>query len=281
MAVTILTDSTSDISPQEAARRGLKMVSLRVAFGDTVYRDNVDITHEEFYEKLTQSVALPTTSQPTPEDFLSHFEEARDKGDQLVCLLLSGRLSGTVQSALIAKDLCGYDDIYVVDSLQAVIGLRALVDLACILRDEGRSAAEIAAELESARQRMRMFAVVDTLEYLHKGGRLPAAAAVAGTLLKVKPLITLQDGSLSVIGKAMGSKAALKQLTETLGDELNADPRLPIYFGYTCTHDICDRFRALVEEKYHPDRTEIHSVGAVIGTHLGPGASVVGFLEQA
>jgi len=206
MAVTILTDSTSDISPQEAARRGLKMVSLRVAFGDTVYRDNVDITHEEFYEKLTQSVALPTTSQPTPEDFLSHFEEARDKGDQLVCLLLSGRLSGTVQSALIAKDLCGYDDIYVVDSLQAVIGLRALVDLACILRDEGRSAAEIAAELESARQRMRMFAVVDTLEYLHKGGRLPAAAAVAGTLLKVKPLITLQDGSLSVIGKAMGSK---------------------------------------------------------------------------
>ena len=138
MAIKILTDSTSDIMPQEARERGLALVPLRVAFGEELFRDNMDITHQEFYAKLAQSEALPTTSQPTPDDFLPFFEAARDNGDQLICILLSGGLSGTVQSATIAKDIADYDGIYVVDSCQAVIGLRLLVDLACVLREEGK-----------------------------------------------------------------------------------------------------------------------------------------------
>lgn len=281
MAITILTDSTSDILPEEAARRGIGMVSLKVAFGEDIYRDNLDITHGAFYEKLAQAKNLPTTSQPTPDDFLPFFEQARDKGDQVICILLAGKLSGTVQSALIAKDLCGYKEIYVVDSTQAVIGLRALVDLACLLKEEGQTAQEIVTELESARERIRLYAMVDTLEYLHKGGRLSASAAVAGTLLKVKPLLTLKDGELSVLGKAMGVKDAMKRLLSMVGDQPNNDPRLPVYFGYTKSEANCAQLLAQAQEKYRFPRTETHSVGAVIGAHVGPGAIVVAYLEKS
>ena len=167
-----------------------------------------------------------------------------------------------------------------VDSLQAVIGLRLLVDLACILREEGKSAPEIVAELESARERVRLYAMVDTLEYLHKGGRLSSASAVAGTLLKVKPIISL-NSTLSVVGKAMGIKAALKQMLGYLGDDFKADPRLPLYLGYTCTEGNCQQFQALIAEKYSGLATESHSVGAVIGAHVGPGATTCAYLEQA
>ena len=148
MAIRILTDSTSDIQPKEAQQRDLMLVPLRVNFADGGYRDSVDITHEEFYEKLTASEKLPTTSQPTPEDFLACFEQAKEQGDTLICILLSGGLSGTVQSAQIAKELCDYENIHIVDSRQATAGIRVLVDLASLLIQEGKSAAEIVAELE-------------------------------------------------------------------------------------------------------------------------------------
>jgi len=279
MAITILTDSTSDITPEEARSKGIELVTLRVYFGEESFRDNLDITHAQFYERLAQSKTLPTTSQPTPEDFLPYFEQAKANGDEMICILLAGGLSGTLQSALIAKDLCHYPNIHIVDSTQAVIGLRMLVDLACLLRSEGRSAAEIVAEVEQARSRVRLFALVDTLEYLHKGGRLPAAAAVAGTLLKVKPLVTLKDGAISVAGKGMGTKDAMKQLLKLAGD-LNADPRLPIYYGYTKDSALCDQFRTLVDEAHHPARCEVCSIGAVIGAHVGPGVAAIGYLAN-
>ena len=278
--IRILTDSTSDILPQEAGQRGITVVPLRVNFGQESVRDNVDITHQEFYERLAAAQELPTTSQPTPEDFLPHFEKAREDGDTVICIMLAGSLSGTVQSALIAKDICGYENIYVVDSTQTVIGLRALVDLAMLLAQQGKSAAEIVSELEQARARVRLYAMVDTLEYLHKGGRLSAAVKVVGTLLKVKPLITLKDGALSVVGKAMGVKEGQKALLKLTGEELNNDPRLPVYFGYTCKEAACGQLRALAEEKYGLTHTQTHSVGAVIGTHVGPGATVIAYLEK-
>lgn len=279
MAIRILTDSTSDILPQEAQERNLMLVPLRVNFADAGYRDNVDITHEEFYEKLAASDKLPTTSQPTPEDFLTCFEQAKEQGDTLICILLSGGLSGTAQSAQIAKELCDYENIYVVDSRQATAGIRVLVDLADQLIREGKSAQEIVAELEQARERVRLYIMVDTLEYLHKGGRLSSSVAVVGTMLKVKPLLTLQDGVLSMSGKGVGLKDAMKGLLKLVGDELHADPRLPVYFVYSAKESNCAQLRALAEEKYGIQRTESHSVGAVLGSHVGPGAAAIAYLE--
>lgn len=280
MSIRILTDSTSDILPQEAQERGMMVVPLRVTFGEESFQDNVDITHKEFYEKLAGVENLPTTSQPTPEDFLAHFEQVKEQGDTLICILLSGALSGTVQSAQIAKEICGYKEIYVVDSKQAVIGMRTLVDLACVLIEEGKSAQEIVAELESARDRVRLYAMVDTLEYLHKGGRLSSSVAVVGTLLKVKPIITLKDGALEVVGKGMGTKDGLKKMMGLVGEELHSDPRLPVYFGYTYGDGPCGQFREQASEKYGLTNTQTHSVGAVIGAHVGPGATVITYLEQ-
>lgn len=265
MSVQILTDSTSDILPEEAEQKGVRVVPLLVNFGEEAFRENVEITHQEYFRRLAQAESLPTTSQPTPQDFLAHFEQVQDAGDSLVCVLLASKLSGTFQSAQLAKELSGYDEIYIVDSQQALCGLRMLVDFACVLRDEGLSAREIAEQVESASHRVRLFGIVNTLEYLHKGGRLPASMAVVGTLLKVKPLITLREGEVGILGKGLGVKNGLDNLLKLMGDEIHPEPRLPLYFGYTQTHNLCDQLRERVVEKYHPARVEQNSVGAVVG----------------
>lgn len=280
MAIRFLTDSTADILPEEAARRGIDVVSLKVMFGETAYQDNVDLNHTAFFQMLEQADKLPTTSQAVPDDFLPFFERAREAGDSLICLPLAASLSGTFQSAAIAKEMCGYDDIYVIDSTQTVLGLRALIDLGCLLREQGMDAAGIAAELERAKSRVRLLAVVDTLEYLHKGGRLPAAVSVVGGLLKVKPIITLKDGTLGLAGKGVGAKGSLSALVKLLGDTLEYDPRLPVYYGYTADDTMCGRLMEAVRESFGEHRREVHSVGAVIGTHVGPGAAVIVYLER-
>ena len=279
MAIRFLTDSTADILPQEAARRDIDVVPLKVLFGERAYRDGVDLDHAAFFEMLGQAKDLPTTSQPTPDDFLPYFERAREQGDDLICLLLSAQLSGTVQSAQIAREMCGYDRVYVIDSTLAVIALRALLDLGERLRDQGLSAPEIAAQLEDAKGRVRLFAIVDTLEYLHKGGRLPASVAVVGGLLRVKPIITLKDGALGVAGKGVGTKGSLAAMLKLVGDDFRPDPRLPIYYGFTKDDTLCRQFIPLMEEKFGSHQQEVWSIGCVIGAHVGPNAAAVVYLE--
>ena len=180
--VRILTDSTADLTHEDAAALGVTVVPLTLNFGDEHYLDGVDLTPEEFFERLETAEKLPTTSQPTPESFLTAFEAARDAGDELVCVLLSSTLSGTFQSATIAKEEAGYDGIYLVDSKNVTLATQLLVRRAVDLAASGKSGAEIAADLESARERLHLIALVDTLKYLHKGGRLSGAAAIAGGL---------------------------------------------------------------------------------------------------
>ena len=280
MSIRFLTDSTADILPQEAAIRDIDVVPLKVLFGETAYRDGIDLDYDTFYRMLGEAEQLPTTSQPTPEDFLLYFERAKAQGDTLICLLLASSLSGTCQSAMIARDICEYDQIHIIDSTVTITALRLLVDLGCMLRDQNLPAETIVSELEAAKGKIRLLAVVDTLEYLHKGGRLPAAVSVVGGLLKIKPLLTLKDGTLSMVGKGMGIKGSLKSLMDLVGDNLNNDPRLPIYYGYTGCDEMCRQFMGLMEEKFGAHSHEIHSVGSVIGTHAGPGAAVIVYLEQ-
>ena len=273
MAIRFLTDSTADILPQEAAQRDIDVVPLKVLFGETAYRDGID-------QMLSQSKALPTTSQPTPDDFLPYFERARDQGDHLICALLSSQLSGTVQSAQIAREMCGYEHIYIIDSTLAIVALRAMLDLGEQLRSQGMSAPDIAAQIEAAKSRMRVFGIVDTLEYLHKGGRMSTSVAVVGSLLRVKPIITLKDGVLGLVGKGVGTKGSLAGMLKQVGDDIHPDPRLPIYYGYSGDDTLCRQFVPLMEEKFGPHGQEIRSIGCVIGTHLGPNAAVVAYLEQ-
>lgn len=280
MAIRFLTDSTADILPDEAARRGIDVVPLKVLFGETAYRDGIDLDHPTFYRMLAGTRQLPTTSQPTPDDFLPYFEKAKAGGDSLICLLLSSALSGTCQSACIARDLCGYDQIYVVDSTLAIVALRAMLDLGEQLRDQGLSAPEIVEQIEQAKGRMRVFGIVDTLEYLHKGGRMSTSVAIVGSLLKVKPVITLEGGVLGLVSKGVGVKGSLSAMRKVVG-EIHPDPRLPIYYGYTDHDGLCRQFVALMEETFGPHPHEVYSVGSVIGAHLGPGGAIIAYLEQA
>ena len=277
--IRILVDSTADFSLEELKARNIDMVPLNVNFGEESLQDIVELDVESFYERLIHGDVHPKTSLPSPAAFLEKFEAAQEAGDELICILLSGGLSGTAQSAQIAKELCDYENIYVVDSRQATAGIRALVDLACLLIKEGKSAEEIVAELEQARDRVRLYIMVDTLEYLHKGGRLSGAVNVVGTMLKVKPLLTLKDGVLGMVGKGMGTKDAQRGVLKLVGEQLNADPRLPVYFVYSAKESNCVQLRALAEEKYGISCAESHSVGAVLGTHVGPGAAAIAYLE--
>ena len=280
MAIYILTDSTADFLPDEAQRRGIWVVPLKVQFGSETYADGLELDHAAFFRKLETAKELPTTSQAGPDDFLPWFERVKSQGDSLICLPLAASLSGTYQSAVIAKQLCGYEHIHVVDSTQTVLGLRLLVDLACLLRHQGLDAPAIAQKLERAKHHVRLLAVVDTLKYLHKGGRLPAAVSIAGGLLRVKPLISLRDGQLGLAGKGVGVKGSLAALAKLLGPELNRDERLPVYYGYTADDTICRELIAQTEQTFGPHPYEVHSVGAVIGTHVGPGAAVIVYLGR-
>jgi len=280
MGIRIITDSTSDISLTQAKKMNITIVPIKVIFGDKEYKEGVEITMEGFYEQLISSSKLPTTSQPSPDDFLELFEQAKEAGDGVVVILIAGKLSGTYQSATIAKEMSGYEKIYLVDSMTTITGLRLLVDHAVTLRDKNRTAEEIADELELLKDRIVLLAMVDTLEYLHKGGRLSKSSAVIGSLLKFKPIITLKDGALSVIDKERGANKAIARILEAI-DEVGAiDQSYPVYFGYTAEDSKAVILKEKAVEKYTLGNATMHPVGCVVGTHAGPGACVITYIRQ-
>ena len=280
MGIRIITDSSADFNPATAKRRQVEIVSMAVQFGSASFLDGKTITNDVFYALLKEGRENPTTSQPTPAEFLRVFEEAKAAGDQVVAVLISSVLSGTVQSAQIAKGMCEYEDIYIVDSLSATAGIQILVNLACKLRDSGLPAPGIARELERLKGRIRIFAVLDTLEYLRRSGRLSGFQAGLGAVTKLKPVITVRDGAVSIAAKAFGTAAAVKQLQKFLL-QYPVDDAYPSYFLYTD-----DKGReelllpALREQGKLPLRLHYSSVGPTIGTHIGPGALGMAYIER-
>ena len=272
MRVKIIVDSTADMTPSLAERVGI--VPLTVRFGDREYVSGVDIDNRKFYEMLSQNDELPTTSQPTPFAFARAFEEAVSEGYEVVCITLSGRLSGTNQSANIAaEDFEG--KVFVVDSRTVTISLGVLAQYAQNLADQGLSAAEIAAELEQKKDRVRMMALVDTLEYLKKGGRVSPTVAFAGGLLNIKPLIAVDEGEVKVLGKARGSKQGNSLLNQE-ARKLGIDLTMPMMVGYTGNDDsLLHRFLAETADFWKEAPTG--QIGSVVGTHSGPGAVALAF----
>lgn len=275
--VRIVVDSTADLLPE--LRRQVDVVPLTVHFGQQEYVDGVTIQAEEFYRKLADCKELPTTSQATPFDFDKVFEPIIAEGDTVVAIVVSSRLSGTYQSARIAaEDYPG--KVFVVDTLQVAISSSVLVAYALELVQQGMGAAEIAEELTAAREKVHLMAVVDTLEYLQKGGRVSKTVAIAGGLLNVKPIIGLTEGEIKMLGKARGNKQANALMNKEIA-KLGVDFDKPILLGYTGTDDALLR-------KYMEESSDLWEgrvlpatiVSAVIGTHAGPGAVAVAFFSK-
>ncbi len=281
MALRILVDSTFDFTPEQLELTGIEVVRLHVNFGGEDFVDGVDITPEGFYERLIESDALPTTSQAAPADFAEAFERLTANGDELVCLTISSKLSGTYQSAMIAAaDFEGR--VRVVDTLNVALGAQILARYALRLASGGRGMDEVADELERVKGRVHIIALLDTLEYLKRGGRISAAAAAVGGVLSIKPVITIRDGAVAVIGKARGSKNGENLLSQLI-EKHGVDFTMPYVLGYTGLSD------ALLQ-KYKADSARlwvgyakdlpVSIVGSVVGTHAGPGAIAVAFFGK-
>ncbi|MBR4036749.1 MAG: DegV family protein [Oscillospiraceae bacterium] len=274
MKTIILTDSTSDIEGSILKQLDVNAVPLTVNFGEESFKDGIDLTKKEFFEKLTSGSVNPTTSQPSPEKFLAHFEECKKQGNSLVYIGLSSVLSGTVQSARIAKEMCGYDNIYIVDSLTATAGLELLVRVACQMRDHGADAASIAQEIEKLVPKTRLYAYVDTLKYLVRGGRLSKTAGAIGGALGIKPLITVADGAVLSLGTARGQKNAYEKLCDIVKDA-NIDTTKPMMLTYTANEENMHMLEMYMHDKGVKYDWLYGEVGSVIGTHVGPGAAAV------
>lgn len=279
MAVKIIVDSTADMTPEVASR--VKIVPLTVHFGEKQYVSGVDIDSKKFYEMLVESDELPTTSQASPFAFGEAFDEAVGAGYDVVCITCSAKLSGTHQSAVIAAaDYPG--KVHVVDSNTIALGSGILVDYALQLLDQGLNAEEITWKLMRKRDKIRLLALVDTLEYLKKGGRVSATVAFAGGLLNIKPVITIADGEIKVLGKARGSKQANNLLVQEIQKAGGVDFDKPLMLGYTGLSDaLLQKYiqdSAFLWENYRKE-LPVSIVGSVVGTHAGPGAVAVAFFS--
>jgi len=280
MGIRIIKDSSADFELAAAKRRGVSVVSMSIQFGGASFLDGKSITHDLFYRLLQERKENPSTSQPTPADFLRVFEKAKAAKEPAVAILLSSALSGTLQSALIAKEMCGYDPIYIVDSMTATAGIQILVNYACKLRDSGLPAPEIAEAVERIKDRVRIFAVIDTLEYLRRGGRLTGLQAGLGTMARLKPVIAVRDGKVVITGKALGTAAAVKQMIKHLAGH-PIDDAYPSYFLYS---DDKSREELLLprlsEQGRLPQRLHYCGIGPAIGTHIGPGALGMAYVQR-
>ena len=277
--VNIIVDSTADIT--EDVKERLTVVPLTLRFGDEEYIEGVTIQKKEFYQKLIESDVLPKTSQAVPADFSDIFEKIAAAGESAVVITLSSKLSGTWQSAMIAARE-HEESIYVVDSRNVAIGTAILAKLALRLVDEGMGAREIAERLEKEREKICLIAMLDTLEYLKKGGRISAAAAFAGGVLSIKPVVCIRDGEIVILGKARGSKQGNNLLVSEIRKTGGIDFTKPILLGYTGLDDTLlqkyiEDSKALWEEGISSLETTM--IGSVIGTHAGPGAVAVAFFS--
>ena len=281
MAVKFIIDSASDVLPGECKKLGAVHVPLTVRFGDKEFADAVDLSHKKFYKMLTSGKEEhPTTSQVTPAAWAEAMEEATKDGDTAVVITISSRLSGTYQSACIAAaDFEG--KVFVVDSMTATIGERLLLQYGMHLASEGLDAATVAAKLDEVKDKVRIFARLDTLEYLKKGGRISAATAVVGTMLNIKPIIAVQDGVVANVAKARGPKAADKQLRDLVAKSGGIDFSKPLCAAYSGSED--DNLKVFLSastEMLCDTEAPVATVGCVIGAHVGPGAVAIAYFQN-
>ena len=277
--IRIVTDSASDI-PQ-GFKPNVTVLPMTIRFGDTEYQDGVNLTTKQFYEKLIESDELPTTSQAAPDSFIKEFDKVKEAGDSAVVITISSKLSGTYQSATIAAE--DYENIYVVDSGSAAIGSGILAERALELANSGIDAREIAEALNKEKEKIVIIALLDTLEYLKKGGRISKTVAFAGAVLNIKPVISVEDGEIAILGKARGSKMGNNLLVEEIEKSGGVDFEKPVMLGYSGLSDVL-LLKYIEDSKYLWEKglenIRYTAIGSVIGTHAGPGAIAAAFFKK-
>lgn len=282
MAVKLVVDSASDLSKREADELGIHMISMSIQFGDKTYMDGVDLSGKDFFEKLIESDELPTTSQINMFQFEECFSELTKDGSDVVAITLSSKLSGTYAGAVSAAGSFP-GKVFVVDSLNASLGERILIQYAVGLLRDGASAEEMTEKLNEAKGRIKLMALLGTLEYLQKGGRISAVTAMSGAILQIKPVIAIMDGEVKMVGKAMGSKKGNNLLTQLIEKSGGIDFKMPYATAYSGMDDS-------LLQKYIKDSSSIwkdemdqipsYCIGSTIGTHVGPGAIAVAFFAK-
>lgn len=287
--VQIISDSGSDVLAAEAEEKDLVILPLKVNFGGVEFLDGKTISHREFYEKLIETDMMPTTSQVPPAEYEEAFRKALSEGKEIVCITLSQKLSGCYQSALIAREDVLEDHpnakIHVLDGANACLGQKVLVELAIRLRDEGMDCEKMVEVLENMKKRVRLVALIDTLEYLIKGGRLSKGAGMVAEMLSIKPVVAVENGEVVVLGKARGSKNVNNKLTEMIDKSGGIDFSLPYTLAYSgLSTALLDKYVAdsgrLFENVISAEELPVASIGATIGTHVGPGAVGVAFFAK-
>lgn len=276
--IKFMVDSASDLKAERDLCDYFVPVSINIDGKE--YFDGIDIDSDTYYQKLKQSEHMPQTSQPSPQAFLRYFEEVRDSKDELIYFALSSKLSGTYQSAMLAKEISGYDKIYIVDTRAVTHMIGILLKYAISLKNSGCLATEIVEQCEQLKSRIHVYAGLDTLEYLRRGGRLSNASAVVATIAHLKPIITVDtNGEVQSIGKTLGKGKAIKFIRDKIkGYEI--DPAFPIYSLFSYGEKNCAAFeKKLCEEGY--GLSERLQIGSAIGTHIGPDAYGVIFVEKA
>lgn len=278
MKTRIITDSTADLMKESKER--VHIVPLTVCFGEEEYIDGVTIDHKEFYQKLVETDVLPTTSQATPAAFEKEYELASQAGEAAVVITISSKLSGTYQSAMIAAE--EYENVYVVDSGTGAVGSGILTEMALRYLDAGMDAQTIAQKLNEDKQKIVIVALVDTLEYLKKGGRISKTVAFAGSVLNIKPVLSVIDGEINLLGKARGSKMGNNLLVQEIEKSGGVDFSKPVLLGYTGLSDAL--LLKYIEDSKHVweqglSQVRYTTMGSVIGTHVGPGAVAVAYFK--
>ena len=277
--IQIITDAGSDIV--DCSRTDLTVLPMTIRFGDEEYLDGVNLTHRQFYEKMIETQVLPTTSQPSPYAFETAIRKIHEQGDIALIITISSKLSGTWQSANIAAAETG-GEVYIVDSLNVAVGEKAIVEYALRMKDAGTDIHTIVETLNHEKENLRVIALLDTLEYLQKGGRISKTVAFVGGALAIKPVVAIVDGKVILLGKARGSKNGENFLMRE-AEKAGLDFSRPICLGYTGFSDAM--LQKYMEDSRHlweghEDSLPVCTIGATIGTHIGPNAIALSFFAK-
>ncbi len=269
----IITDSSCDLSVEEAKNLGVEMICMTVVFDDRHYIDKIELDNNEFYDKLETCESIPSTTLLNPADYIEMFDKYPD--EDIIVITIGSKLSGTFQSANIAKDMTERDNIYVVDSKNATAGQGLLVKQAAKWNKEGKNAKEIVEGLEYMASNVKIVAIMDTLKYVVKGGRLSAVEGAVGTVLNLKPVICLEDGEIKILSKSRGTKAALRELTKTINTDLCVDDNYEMCYIHSKNEDMLTNFR----DQMNYDGNS-YMLGSIVGTHIGPGAIGMAYIGR-